>query len=382
MPGGAVFLLSAALLAIALGCERARPAPPSGASPRAVPSPSSTAAGARFLKGQLHAHSNRSGDSDTPPEEAAAWYAAHGYDFLVFTDHNRITEIPAPAGMLVIPGVELTQNLPTCDPPPEPGFACLLHINALFVAARGEGGAARQSEQSPGAPASWGPLLGLSRVELYGRAVDRARALGGLAQLNHPNFHRGADLGVILALARRGLALIEIANQAADSDNDGDARHPSAEALWDAALAQGARVYGTATDDAHHYGDADKVRARGEIAYVGDLGFVMVRADRSAAGLRAAIEAGDFYSSTGVLLDRLEISREAISLEVHPAELPAGAAGGEPLIEVIADGAVISSAHTASLRFDPRGRARRYLRVRITDARGRRAWSQPLWPAP
>ena len=33
-------------------------------------------AGVRFLKGQLHLHSNRSGDSDTPPEEVVRWYAA------------------------------------------------------------------------------------------------------------------------------------------------------------------------------------------------------------------------------------------------------------------------------------------------------------------
>lgn len=378
MPVGAPLLLSLALLVALVGCERARPAPPEGARrASALPSP---AGAPRFLKGQLHAHTNRSGDSDTPPEEAAAWYAAHGYDFVVFTDHNRITEIPAPPGMLLLAGVELTQNLPTCEPPPEPGFACLLHINALFVTPRsGDGIAAREAEDRPGPPASWGPIPSLGRADLYGRAVDRARALGGLAQLNHPNFHRGADLKVILALAGRGLSLIEIANQAVDSDNEGDARHPSAEALWDAALGQGARVYGTASDDAHHYGDAAKVRARGELAYEGDLGFVMVRADRSAAGLRAAIAAGDFYSSTGVMLDRLELSRESVAIDVHS---PAGAAITEPLIEVIADGAVVSRERGAALRFDPRGRAKGYLRVRITDRKGQQAWTQPLWSGP
>ena len=40
----------------------------------------------RFLKGELHLHSNRSGDSDTPPDEVVRWYAGHGYDFIVFTD--------------------------------------------------------------------------------------------------------------------------------------------------------------------------------------------------------------------------------------------------------------------------------------------------------
>src|SRR4051794_19609878 len=87
----------------------------------------------RYLKGQLHLHSNRSGDSDTPPDDVVRWYAAHGYDFIVFTDHNRITTRPSTPSMLVIPGVELTQNSNRCVPAPPPGRKCLLHVNALFV---------------------------------------------------------------------------------------------------------------------------------------------------------------------------------------------------------------------------------------------------------
>src|SRR5262249_14944641 len=74
-----------------------------------------------WLKGQLHLHSNRSGDSDTPPERAASWYAEHGFDFIVFTDHNHVTRVEGPSGLLVLPGVELTQNLRSCEPPPAPG---------------------------------------------------------------------------------------------------------------------------------------------------------------------------------------------------------------------------------------------------------------------
>src|SRR3954469_21512196 len=87
----------------------------------------------RYLKGQLHLHSNRSGDSDTPPDDVVRWYAAHGYDFIVFTDHNRITVEPSTPTLLVIPGVELTQNSARCTTPPPPGSRCLLHVNALFV---------------------------------------------------------------------------------------------------------------------------------------------------------------------------------------------------------------------------------------------------------
>ena len=314
----------------------------------------------RFLKGQLHAHTGASADSRTPPAEAAAWYADRAYDFVVFTDHNHVTQVPAPAGLLALPGVELTQNLRACDPAPGPEHACLLHVNALFV--RPDAG--RVDFDRPPS---------LRRVDLYGRALDRAVALGGIAQLNHPNFHFGADLDVILALARRGLALIEIENRAIDSANEGDAAHPSTEALWDAALSRGARVFGTASDDAHHYGDAREVTARGETAYVGDRGFVMVRARKTPEAIRAAVAAGDFYGTTGLLLDHLEMGPSAVRVEVRRD-------GGEPVtIEVIANGSVVERVVGRTLRFDPARAPRGYLRVRVTDARGRRAFTQPLF---
>ena len=361
MKGSLHRLLLLGLLGAA-GCDaRATSARPAS---NAIPTAESRVAASstpRFLKGQLHAHTDGSGDSDTPATEAAAWYADHGFDFVVFTDHNRITGARAPQGMLVLRGVELTQNLRRCEPAAEPGDACLLHINALFT---GET-TGRISLDPPASPA---------RVELYGRAVDRAIALGGIAQLNHPNFQHGADLEVLVALAARGLTLIEIENRALDSGNEGDSRHASTEALWDAALRRGAHVLGTATDDAHHYNDAAAARARGETAYLGDRGFVMVRAEKNAAAIRAAIVAGDFYGSTGLQLDRLDLKADSVAVEVRAADAPA-------TIEIVVDGEVVESARGASLRFDPRNATGKTLRVRVVDAAGRKAFSQPLWLA-
>src|SRR5262245_44785876 len=124
-----------------------------------------------FLKGQLHLHTNNSGDSATPPADVVRWYAAHGYDFIVVTDHNRVTVERSPASMLVIPGVELTQNVERCVPPPGRGLRCLLHVNALFVA------------PPPDGRIPWRPESGASRYEIYLRALDANRRLGGIAQL-------------------------------------------------------------------------------------------------------------------------------------------------------------------------------------------------------
>jgi hypothetical protein len=317
-----------------------------------------------FLKGQLHLHSNRSGDSDTPPGEVVDWYRSRGYDFIVFTDHNRITDTEDAPGMLTLPGVELTQNSRSCDPPPAPGHACLLHIDALFVNA-----------PPSDALLSWPEPAPTRRVDLYGRAVATTLELGGLAQINHPNFHYGADLEVVLETARRGAVLIEIANMAVDSQNEGDDRHPSTEALWDAALSRGAKLFATATDDAHHYGDAQRARERGETAYVGDLGWVMVRASKDAQSIRAAVARGDFYASTGLTLSRVELGPESIVVEL--ADAPPGT-----VLEVIGEGGrVLSSVQGSRIAFAPRTATGRYLRVRAAAPDARRAWTQPLWLA-
>lgn len=238
----------------------------------------------RWLKGNTHVHSSNSGDSHTPPEEVARWYAARGYDFIVFTDHNYVTTLPPVDGMLVIPGVELTQNLSTCEPPPEAGLQCLIHVNALLV--------------DPAKVAAMEPAASSRREDLYGRAIDAALKMGGIAQVNHPNLHYGASVNELVAAAKRGALLVEVANEAVDSSNEGDATHPSTMALWQAAVDAGVTLYPVATDDAHHYGDAAERAARGEQVFTGDRGWIKVRAKKDVKSIREAIERGDFYGET------------------------------------------------------------------------------------
>jgi hypothetical protein len=317
---------------------------------------------AGFLKGQLHLHSNNSGDSATPPADVVRWYGSHGYDFIVFTDHERVTALPSTASMLVIPGVELTQNLKVCEPPPPPGLGCLLHVNALFVT------------PPLGGTVPWSPAVGIDRIGRYRRALAATRALGGIAQLNHPNFEYSADATLVTALAREGLTLMEIANEASDSNNDPqDGRHPSTEAIWDAALSAGANVYGTATDDAHHYDDAAAARARNEAVYEGDRGFVMVRARKEPGAIRAALAKGDFYASTGVLLKR--IARTAATLEIEVADR---SPGSHRFAFIGGGGRVLARADGRRATFRLADAAGGYVRAVVADSRGRKAWVQPF----
>ena len=305
-----------------------------------------------YQKGQLHVHSSNSGDSKTPPTEVARWYRAHGYDFIVFTDHNFVTSLPGDGPMLTIAGVELTQNLQTCEPPPTAGEGCLLHVNALFVTPPAQPGL------------RWSPPADLHRVALYRDALGATAKLGGIAQLNHPNFHWAADAALIGELVHDGLALFEVANQSSDVANAGDATHPSTEALWDAVLTSGGHLYGTATDDAHQYADAEAVRAQGITPDVGDKGWIMVHAAHDAAAIREAIVRGDFYASTGVVLSRAARDGDALAIDV-------AAESGECEIACIANGhAGKSISWPCGALHDSRGRLRSRDGDRFARARG------------
>lgn len=328
---------------------------------RAAPSGAADAGAERWLKGQLHAHSSNSGDGRTAPADVLRWYDAHGYDFVVFTDHDHVTVAPGVGGVLSIPGVELTQNYRTCEPPPEPGLSCLLHVNALFV------------DPAKATP-RWPPETGGSRAKGYEGGIDAARALGGLAQVNHPNFHYGADAALLARLGRHGATFVEVANEAVDSNNGGDAQHPSTEALWDAVLSQGVRLWGTATDDAHHFYDAQKVRAAGEQAFVGDRGFVVVRARKEPASIRAALERGDFHASTGVRLSRVERAPEGLHLEVAPES-----EGEHTFVFTGGGGEVLGTVRGRTARFPLTGVASPYVRATVTGSTGHKAWTQPVF---
>ncbi|MBI4769252.1 MAG: PHP domain-containing protein [Chloroflexi bacterium] len=66
------------------------------------------AAPGQWYRGNLHTHTTES-DGARAPEAALAWYAAHGYDFVSITNHDRITRAAVPDGsLLTLPGAELS----------------------------------------------------------------------------------------------------------------------------------------------------------------------------------------------------------------------------------------------------------------------------------
>ncbi|MBI3203178.1 MAG: hypothetical protein HYZ29_16690, partial [Myxococcales bacterium] len=285
--------------------------------------------------------------------------------FLVVTDHNRVTAPPSPEGMLVFPGVELTQNSTVCEPKPSPGYRCLFHLSGLFV------DPALDAHRGEKFPLPFRP----GRLDAYRSQLSLARELGGAAVLNHPLFHFAADGRVVKALADDGVRHVELWNASLDQQHPAsrESAERRAEALWDEVLTMGARVFGVATDDAHHFADAVERARVGKFAYVGDRAWIMLRADKTPAAIRAAFEAGDFYSSTGVILSSVEQEAKALALTVL------GEPGQRYTIRFVGKGGRELARTTGVMARHELERGGGYVRAVVEDARGQKAWTQPVW---
>jgi len=332
----------------------------------------------KYLKGALHVHTKHSGDSTTWPKQVIRYYDRAGFDFVVITDHNRVTELVpselAGTDILVFPGIELTNNPPRCTPAPvEEKGRCRIHVNGLFL----RDFSSHSPDERP-IRHHWRERKSIARVDLYTAAIRFARERDGLIMINHPTWFWGTDGALLTELGRRGIGLVEIANVAFAPWNAGAAPHPGTEAIWDAALSAGVKMWGVASDDAHHYrqSEIDKRELEGKAIYPAFGGFVMVRARPTMRAIRAAVERGDFYSSTGVLLERADVEGTELVVEVAPSERRGHT------IEVIGDGGkVIERLAGRSLRF-ALSRVKTYARVRVTAADGARAWTQPVFIEP
>jgi hypothetical protein len=240
-----------------------------------------------FLKGNLHAHTSRS-DGDSPPEDVIAWYRRHGYAFLAITDHNRLTDARTYAwmqddGFKLLNGEEITMK----------GGGHQVHMNALCTKSRIGGGTFHSAAEA----VTW--------------ATARVEAQGGVAVVNHPNFDRA--LVATDLLASQAAPLIEVMSGHPYVYSLGTATRPSHEALWDAALTGGARMMGVGVDDVHHLRvDADPP------AYAGRAWVQVAAAHDDATSLCESLKRGDLYASTGVVLDRIRVTRTIYT--VWPAD--------------------------------------------------------------
>lgn len=305
-----------------------------------------------WLKGSTHVHARPSGDSTTPLPDVIAWYEANRYDFIVLTDHNRTTETQQGASLMVIPGIELTHNPSNCIPPGDKSGKCRIHVNLLGVTGKVDG------------KLVWANRKTQERLPKYEAALEVQKQLGGVPQINHPNWFWGMNGDLLAELARRGFRLVEIANAAFEKWNQGDKDHPSLDALWDQALVQGVTLWGIASDDAHDYEPSNS-----PTKYPAGGGWVVVKAQRTPQAILAALAAGRFYASNGVVLHRAEVDGDALVVEVAAGQR------GSYLIDFIENGKRVERVKARSARRTLP--ATGYLRALVTRGDGTKAWVQP-----
>jgi hypothetical protein len=290
---------------------------------------------AAWLRGNLHTHTLES-DGDSAPSEVVRWYADHGYDFLVLTDHDKITRVEDPRGLVLIPGEEVTDKLPKKP----------LHVNAIGV-------------EQPIAPQH-----GATPVEVLQRNVDAVRKAGGLALINHPNFGWAFGAEELLQIERANFLEIASGHQFVNSLGP-----PSVESMWDRMLTAGKKIYGVAVDDMHHlqrFWDADAVHP--------GKAWVMVRAERrDAKSILAALTRGDFYASNGVELEDVIVDAKAITVKVREKNL------ARYRVQFIGSGGkVLQETPGLSATYARKGNEP-YVRAKVIDSNGRCAWTQPVF---
>ncbi|MBI2434892.1 MAG: PHP domain-containing protein [Candidatus Hydrogenedentes bacterium] len=221
-----------------------------------------------WLKGNLHCHTTNS-DGERPPQGVVDAYAQRGYDFLMLSDHDTLTE-PASVdarGMALLAGNEVTLNGPH-----------ILHVGAREVV---------------------DPLPDRQRV------LDRIAASTGFAIINHPNWERFYDHCPQDRLnAWRGYTGLEIYNGVVRRQRG----TPLATDRWDRLLGDGRRVWGFANDDSHRPIDD------------GVAWNVVQCASREPGAILEALQRGRFYASTGVTIREIDVEQNRIHVRTENAQ--------------------------------------------------------------
>jgi hypothetical protein len=299
----------------------------------------------RWYKGNTHTHTLNS-DGDSTPDEVARWYREQGYSFLVLTDHNFLTSVDglnalhgADEKFLIIRGEEVSAGF---DQKP-------LHVNGLNPARLIE------------------PRGGENVVDVLQRNVSAIREAQGIPHINHPNFAWAITADELRQV--NGYNLFEIFNGHPSVNNDGGGGIPGLEEVWDMLLSGGRVVYGIAVDDAHVF-----KRPWDPLAAKPGQGWVFVRAPRlDAASILDALDSGQFYSSTGVVLSDYQVTPRGITISVSERSTSKyrvrfTGKNGRVLAETIQNPA------TYEFRGDED-----YVRGKVMESNGKLAWTQPVF---
>lgn len=305
----------------------------------------------RWWKGNLHTHTLWSDGNDFP-EMVAEWYRTNGYNFLALSDHNVLsqgerwmdigeidrrsrgsafepylarfgpswveTRGSRAAGDLEVRLKPLEEVRPLVEQ-----RGSFLMIQSEEISDGFQGKPIHINATNIGEvikPQGGGSVADTIRNNLLA-VIEQSERLGRpiIPHLNHPNFGWAVTAEDIAEVVEE--RFFEVYNGHTGVRNAGDARHASTERIWDIAntlrigALGAAPLYGIATDDSHSYHGHSPVSITGR-------GWVRVRATHlTPESLIDAMERGDFYASSGVVLDDVRFEPESgrLSIQIEPA---------------------------------------------------------------
>lgn len=333
----------------------------------------------KWYKGNTHSHTTLSGHADTHPDTVALWYLERNYNFLILSEHNLFIDpdhVHLPENrrkdFILIPGEEVSDHYE-------------IHTTGMNV---DHGVFTTRPIKLEEVPEG---RFDNMKSHLIQKHVDTIRKTNGVPILNHPNWRSGASAAQIEQA--ENLHMIELYNGHPDVHNWGNSKHASMEVKWDSLLTAGKKIYGVSSDDAHFFKKWEEDESNP------GRGWVMVQSDElTADAITHAMENGDFYASSGVMLKEVVKDKSNYSIEIDvdssldeiKSPLLVGHKTSKEAegfsIEFIADdGKVIEKVNGTSAKINiPQGV--QYVRAKITYSRALAseserfyAWTQPVF---
>ena len=282
----------------------------------------SQSVGGHWYRGNTHSHAEFSDKNDTNDVPMIAkWYKDAGYSFLLLSEHNDHVatkqvfchdEVAGSPDFIMLCGLELSKKR---------------HQTALGI------------DRYIGDETS------------LQDGVKKTITAGGVPILNHP------QAPVVTAknfLATEGLNHLEVFN-----GNRPD-QTPATEMLWDSVLSSpsGRRVYAVASDD-NHYKQANVGR-----------GWIMVKSPAlTKKDIEENIRIGNFYASTGVMLNDYQTTKRSISIDSE---------NGNSISFFGKNGSLLKRVNGKKATYKIQGNEL-YVRAKITNTEGKAAWTQPVF---
>jgi len=292
----------------------------------------------RHLKGGLHCHTTRS-DGRGTPAEVMQLHKENGYDFLAITDHRvyNYENFAPETGITIIPGMEMDRNLPG------PGIHC--HHIVTIGPEKADGNGFEQDQRFDSAKIT-------TQAECQ-EMLDMLHANGNMTVYCHPEWS-GVTAREFEDLT--GNFAMEIWNSGCAIEDGVDTNA----AYWDELLAQGKRIWGVATDDGHQM-------------YQHCKGWVMVNSENNVASILEALRNGAFYSSCGPEIYDFYVEDGVAHVKCSPVKTIQFVHLRVPYkLTKAPEGGFVTEASINVWRTE-------YIRAVVTDAEGRRAWTNPIF---